>query len=114
METSSQDLLKDVGKLLALGAELPKVLSEGRKAGLYVSVNIMFGLPGKIEKHFNDLMAFVRENRKSLNSVNPAINFCSFSWVLLWAITQRSVVSILQTDRTIGECCIDRIHIRSE
>lgn len=78
METSSQDLLKDVGKLLALGVDLPSVLSEGKKAGLYISVNIMFGLPGETERHFREMVEFIKSNKRSLSGINPAVNFCAF------------------------------------
>lgn len=78
METSSQDLLKDVGKLLAVGVDLPSVLSEGKKAGLYISVNIMFGLPGETEQHFRELVEFIKSNKHSLSGINPAVNFCAF------------------------------------
>lgn len=78
METSSQDLLKDVGKLLALGVDLPSVLKEGKKAGLYISVNIMFGLPGETERHFREMVEFIKANRHWLSGINPAVNFCAF------------------------------------
>lgn len=78
METSSQDLLKDLGKILSIGVDLSRVLSEGKKAGLYISVNIMFGLPGETERHFHDLVEFIKSNKRSLSSINPAVNFCAF------------------------------------
>lgn len=78
LETSSQDLLKSVGKLLALGVDIPAVLTEGRQAGLYVSVNIMFGIPGETDVHFDKMVDFLTRNRESLSGINPAVNFCVF------------------------------------
>lgn len=78
LETSSQDLLKSVGKLLAIGVDIPKVLSEGKKAGLYISVNVMFGIPDETEEHFQEMVQFLKENRRSIDGVNPAVNFCAY------------------------------------
>lgn len=78
LESSSQDVLKEVGKLLAIGVDIPKVLAEGRKAGLYISVNIMFGLPGETETHFHETIEFLKKNRRSLNGINPSVNFCAY------------------------------------
>lgn len=78
METNSQDLLKSVGKLLSLGVDLSSVLNEGKKAGLYISVNIMFGIPGETEQHFHELVEFIKSNKRSLSGINPAVNFCAF------------------------------------
>ena len=78
METPSERILKSVGKSLALGVDVGKVLEEGKKAGLYVSVNVMFGLPGETEEDYDDLIKFIRKNKRSLSMVNPSINFCVF------------------------------------
>jgi len=78
METPSQDLLKNIGKTLAVGVDLVSILKEGKQAGLVISVNVMFGLPGETDKDFYMLVDFLRKNRKSLSMVNPSINFCAF------------------------------------
>ena len=78
LETPSERILKDIGKTLAIGVDVEKVLKEGKKAGLYISVNVMFGLPGETEQDYMDLLNFLRKNRRSLSMVNPAINFCVF------------------------------------
>lgn len=78
LETSSQDLLKSVGKLLALGVDIPAVLADGKRAGLKISVNVMFGLPGETEEHFEKMVEFLRSNRRALSGVNPAVNFCAY------------------------------------
>jgi len=78
VETPSERILKDIGKTLAIGVDVEKVLKEGKKAGLYISVNVMFGLPGETEKDYMDLLNFLRKNRRSISMVNPSINFCVF------------------------------------
>ena len=80
METPSVRLLHDIGKTLATNkdVDLPAILSEGKEAGLYVSVNVMFGLPSETEDDFDFLMEFLRDNRKAFSMVNPSLNFCEY------------------------------------
>jgi len=78
LENPSERILKEIGKTLAIGVDAEKVLKEGKKAGLYISVNVMFGLPGETEEDYVDLLNFLQKNRKSLSMVNPSINFCVF------------------------------------
>ena len=78
METPSLRLLAEVGKNLCKDVDIAAVLREGKQAGLYVSVNIMFGLPTETEEDFQYLMKFLVENKKSLNMVNPSLNFCEY------------------------------------
>lgn len=80
METPSVRLLHDVGKTLAThkDVDLPAILSEGKKEGLIMSVNVMFGLPTETEEDFNFLMEFLRDNKKAFSMVNPSLNFCEY------------------------------------
>lgn len=79
METPSQRLLAEVGKVLSKDVDIAKVLREGKKAKIYISVNVMFGLPGETEGDFMYLMEFLRKNRHAFNMINPALTFCEFS-----------------------------------
>ncbi len=78
METPSEKLLKNIGKTLAQGVDIEKVLKEGKKSGIHISVNIMFGLPGETDEDFENLLNFLKKNRKSLSMVNPSLNLCAF------------------------------------
>jgi len=80
VETPAAHLLKKVGKTLALqeGVDLPKILSEGKEAGINLTINIMIGLPGETEEDFQFLLKFLEENKKALIMVNPAIQFCEY------------------------------------
>lgn len=78
METPSLRLLAEVGKNLCKDVDIAAVLREGKRSGLYVSVNIMFGLPTETEDDFNYLMKFLVENKKSFSMVNPSLNFCEY------------------------------------
>ncbi len=78
METSSPALLDKIGKTLSKGLDLSRVLREGKKAGIYMCVNVMFGLPGETENDFNGLLDFLKHNRKYISMINPSITFCEF------------------------------------
>ena len=80
VETPAEHLLEKVGKTLALkkGVDLPAILREGKEAGIDITINIMIGLPGETEEDFQFLMKFLKENKKSLVQVNPAIQFCEY------------------------------------
>jgi radical SAM superfamily enzyme YgiQ (UPF0313 family) len=78
METPSPDLLKKIGKRLSKDVDIVKVLKEGKKAGIYISVNVMFGLPGETEEDFDYLMRWLSKNKKSFDMINPSLMFCEF------------------------------------
>jgi len=78
LETPSPSLLQKIGKVLSKDVDIAKVLKEGKKAGLYISVNIMFGLPGETEEDFDYLLQWLRANKKAFDMVNPSLTFCEF------------------------------------
>lgn len=78
METPSLSLLQKVGKILAKDVDVVKVLKEGKKAGLYISVNVMFGLPGETDEDFDYLLRWLKKNKKAFDMINPSIIFCEF------------------------------------
>lgn len=78
METPSLSLLQKVGKILAKDVDVAKVLKEGKKAGLYISVNVMFGLPGETDEDFDYLLRWLKKNKKAFDMINPSIIFCEF------------------------------------
>ncbi len=78
METPSLSLLEKVGKILSKDVDAAKVLREGKRAGICISVNIMFGLPGETEEDFDYLLRWLRKNRRAFDMINPSIIFCEF------------------------------------
>ncbi len=80
VETPAKHLLAQVGKTLAVqdGVDIPAILKEGKAAGLDLTMNIMFGIPGESEDDFQFLMNFLEENKDALVMVNPAIQFCEY------------------------------------
>ena len=80
METPVNRLLKEVGKTLAIqkGVDLPAILKEGKESGLFININVMFGLPGETDEDFIYLMEFLRDNVESLSMVNPSLNFTEY------------------------------------
>lgn len=78
METPSLSLLQKVGKTLSKDIDLAEILKEGKRAGLLISVNIMFGLPGETDEDFDHLLHWLKKNRKAFDIINPSIIFCEF------------------------------------
>lgn len=78
METPSAHLLAKVGKVLSRDVDIGRVLREGKRAGIYIGVNVMFGLPGETEDDLATLLDFLRKNRRSFSMINPALAFCEF------------------------------------
>jgi len=78
LETPVNKLLKDIGKNTAKNVDIAGVLKEGKKSGIYISVNIMFGLPGETEDDFQHLLDFIKENKRFINMINPSLLFCAF------------------------------------
>ena len=78
VETPSHSLLQKIGKKLSKDVDLVKVLKEGKNAGLYISVNIMFGLPGETDEDFDYLIHWLKKNKKAFNMINPSLTFCEF------------------------------------
>ena len=78
LETSSPRLLQNIGKVLSKDVDTPRVLEEGKREGIYIVANIMFGLPGETEDDFIHLIEFLRKNRRAFSMINPSLNFCEF------------------------------------
>jgi len=78
METPCAHLLKKVGKVLSKDVDIAQVLREGKRAGLCISVNVMFGLPGETEEDFDALLLWLKKNKNAFNVINPSIIFCEF------------------------------------
>jgi len=77
MESPNPILLEGIGKTLSKNVDIGAVIKEGTDAGIEVSVNIMFGLPGETKKDFDLLMDFLKKHKNDIGQINPAINFCA-------------------------------------
>ncbi|MBI4683346.1 MAG: radical SAM protein [Nitrospirae bacterium] len=79
LETVSTELMGKIGKVFSRGADVGKILEEGRKAGVNNSVNFMFGLPGETEEDFEEVLKFLKKNKDYIGTVNPSPSFCGFA-----------------------------------
>jgi hypothetical protein len=79
LETPSPRLLEEIGKVISKDADISLILGEGKKAGIYIKINIMFGLPGETEEDFNLLIEFLKKHHSSFDEIYPSIGFCVFS-----------------------------------
>ncbi|MDD4940735.1 MAG: radical SAM protein [Candidatus Omnitrophica bacterium] len=78
LETPSPRILEIIGKNFSKGVDIARVLREGKRSGIFISVNIMHGLPGETEKDAEFLLDFVVKNRGSYDMLNPSLTFCEF------------------------------------
>jgi hypothetical protein len=78
LETPEPELLEDIGKRLARGCDIGKMVREVNEAGLHCTLNIMFGLPGETEEHFQEQLRFLDENAKWISIIAPSIWFTYF------------------------------------
>jgi len=77
MESPNPILLEGIGKTLSKNVDIGAVIKEGTDAGINISINVMFGLPGETENDFDILMNFLKEHKNDIGQINPAINFCA-------------------------------------
>lgn len=78
LETPVNRLLVEIGKNTARNVDIASVIKEAKKSGIYISVNIMIGLPGETEDDFQHLLDFIKENKRFINMINPSLLFCAF------------------------------------
>ncbi len=78
LESPSHRVLQVIGKNFSRGVDIAQVLKEGKESGIFISVNIMHGLPGETDKEADYLLDFVVKNRRSYDMLNPSLTFCEF------------------------------------
>ena len=78
LETPVPRLLKSIGKHASVGVDVEDVVREGHDAGIKISLNFMFGLPGETEGDFKSMLEFLEDNKDYIYQVNPALNMCAF------------------------------------
>jgi len=79
LETASTSLMENIGKVFSKGADIGKILEDGKRTGVGCSLNFMFGLPGETEEDFEEVLRFLRRNKDYIGTVNPSPAFCGFA-----------------------------------
>lgn len=78
LETPSHEVLKNIGKKLAKGTDIDKMVKDVDQAGINASLNIMFGLPGETETDFAMQLEFLERNREHISIIAPSMWFTYF------------------------------------
>jgi len=78
LETPSHEVLSNIGKKLAKGTDIDKMIKDVDESGINASLNIMFGLPGETEKDFAMQMEFLERNREHISIIAPSMWFTYF------------------------------------
>lgn len=79
LETSSVNLMIGIGKLLAKGSDIDRLVVEAHAAGISCAYNFMFGMPGETEEDARKSLEFLRKHKKHVGTVNPSAAFCGFT-----------------------------------
>jgi len=75
-ETASKRLLEYVGKISARDADISKIVKDTSEAGINVTLNFMFGLPGETEEDAQENIDFVIKNKQYIYTIYPSWSFC--------------------------------------
>jgi radical SAM superfamily enzyme YgiQ (UPF0313 family) len=78
LETASFSVMLKMGKHLARGAQLDRIVRDTFEAGIKCDLNFMFGFPGETEADFQMTLDFVRRNKDWISTVHPSPGFCDF------------------------------------
>ena len=76
VETVSPRLLAYVGKIMSNDADIEKIVRDTAQAGIKVTLDFMFGLPGETEEDAQKNIDFVVRNRKYIHTIYPSWSFC--------------------------------------
>jgi anaerobic magnesium-protoporphyrin IX monomethyl ester cyclase len=76
VETVSKRLLASIGKIMSNGADIEKIVTDTAEAGIRVTMDFMFGLPGETEEDARESIDFVIKNRRSIHTIYPSWSFC--------------------------------------
>jgi len=76
VETVSKKLLAYVGKVMANGSDIEKIVRDTAEAGIRVTLDFMFGLPGETEEDAQENIDFVIRNKKYIHTIYPSWSFC--------------------------------------
>jgi len=76
VETVSKKLLAYVGKVMSNRADIEKIVRDTAEAGIRVTLDFMFGLPGETEEDAQENIDFVIRNKKCIHTIYPSWSFC--------------------------------------
>jgi len=76
VETVSKTLLAYVGKIMSDKADIEEIVRHTANAGILVTLNFMFGLPGETEEDAQKNIDFVIRNKDYIDRVYPSWSFC--------------------------------------
>ncbi|MCX5713917.1 MAG: radical SAM protein [Candidatus Omnitrophica bacterium] len=75
IESGSQRVLDKMRKNLSI-SDAETVIRSTHDAGIFISLNFMFGFPTETEDDFQQTMDFIKRNRKYIDKVLPSESFC--------------------------------------
>lgn len=78
LESASFATMLRMGKVLAKGADLDRIVRDAHEVGIECVLNFMFGFPGETEADFQESLDFVRRNKDYISMVQPSPGFCDF------------------------------------
>lgn len=78
LESASFATMLKMGKVLAKGSDLDRIVRDTREAGIDCNLNFMFGYPGETEEDYQLTLDFVRRNKDWISLVQPSPGFCDF------------------------------------
>ncbi len=78
LESASFAVMLKMGKVLAKGSDLDRIVRDTFEVGIDCILNFMFGFPGETEEEFQTTLDFVRRNKDHITMVQPSPGFCDF------------------------------------
>ncbi|MFI5361387.1 MAG: radical SAM protein [Elusimicrobiota bacterium] len=78
LESASFATMLKMGKVLAKGSDLDRIVRDTFTEGIDCVLNFMFGFPGETEEDFQITLDFVKRNRRWITLAQPSPGFCDF------------------------------------
>lgn len=78
LESASFSVMLKMGKVLAKGADVDRIVRDTFEVGIDCVLNFMFGFPGESEEDFQASLDFVARNKDWITMVQPSPGFCDF------------------------------------
>ncbi|MFI5351231.1 MAG: radical SAM protein [Elusimicrobiota bacterium] len=78
LESASFATMLKMGKVLAKGSDLDRIVRDTFEAGIDCILNFMFGFPGETEEDFQITLDFVERNKRWITLAQPSPGFCDF------------------------------------
>ncbi len=78
LESASFATMLKMGKVLAKGSDLDRIVRDTFEVGIDCVLNFMFGFPGETEADFSLTLDFVKRNKSWITLAQPSPGFCDF------------------------------------